>query len=98
MDIGYLTQLAVIATATLVFGRMGWAVAKLIDRRASRPGALPEDAAERLRALEEEQVALRHELDDLQERQDFTERALLREPGTERPPAPSLPDRAVTPH
>ncbi len=98
MDITYLTQVGVIATAALVFGRIGWAVARLIDRRAARPADLPADAAERLRTLEEEHLVLRQELAELQERQDFTERALLREPGGGRPASPGAPsERVVTP-
>ena len=38
------------------------------------------DAAERIGLLEQEQLALRQELAVLLERQDFTERALVREP------------------
>ncbi len=98
MDITYLTQVGVIATAALVFGRIGWAVARLIDRRAARPADLPGDAAERLRTLEEEHLVLRQELAELQERQDFTERTLLREPGGGRPASPGAPsERVVTP-
>ena len=80
MDLGDITQLAVVATITLVFGRIGWSLARLIDRRASRQPAVSGEAAERLRSLEEEQMALRQELAELQERQDFPERALVREP------------------
>jgi hypothetical protein len=95
MDLGDLTQLAFVATFTLVIGRIGWSLARLIDRRASRQPASADDAAERIRTLEDEQLALRQELVELQERQDFTERVLLRE---ERPrldlPAP---ERVATP-
>lgn len=96
MDPGDFTQLVVVATITLVFGRIGWSFARLIDRRASRQPALPDEAAERIRALEDEQLALRHELAEVQERQDFTERVLLREQHPrERLPAA---ERRVTPH
>lgn len=78
MDPGDFTQLVLVVTTALVLGRLGWALARLIDRRASRPHDLSEPAAERLRALEDEQLALRQELAELQERQDFTERILLR--------------------
>ena len=79
MDLGDITQLAFVATITLVLGRIGWSFARLIDRRASRQPALPDAAAERIRTLEDEHLVLRQELAELQERQDFTERALLRE-------------------
>jgi hypothetical protein len=95
MDLGDITQLALVATLTLVFGRIGWSFARLIDRRASRQPAISHDAAERIRTLEDEQLALRNELAELQERQDFTERALLRQ----QPPTTELaaPDRIATP-
>ena len=69
MDLGDITQLALVATVTLVFGRIGWAFARLIDRRASRQPTQPDAAAERIRTLEDEQLALRQELVELQERQ-----------------------------
>jgi hypothetical protein len=96
MDLGDITQLAFVATITLVFGRIGWSFARLIDRRASRQPTLSDEAAERIRTLEEEQLAVRQELAELQERQDFTERALLRE----QPPKRDLPaqERIATPH
>jgi hypothetical protein len=96
MDLGDITQLAFVATVTLVFGRIGWSFARLIDRRASRQPALSDDAAERIRTLEDEQLALRQELAELQERQDFTERALLRG----QPPNIDLaaPEEIATPH
>ena len=34
MDLGDFTQLAFVATITLVMGRIGWSFARLIDRRA----------------------------------------------------------------
>ncbi|HEY7505722.1 MAG TPA: hypothetical protein VH700_16605 [Gemmatimonadales bacterium] len=96
MDLGDITQLAFVATITLVFGRIGWSFARLIDRRASRQPALPDAAAERIRALEDEQLVLRQELAELQERQDFTERALLRE--QPRRTDLAAPERVTTPH
>jgi hypothetical protein len=95
MDLGDITQLAFVATVTIVLGRIGWSFARLIDRRGSRQAALPDEAAERIRILEDEHLALRQELAELQERQDFTERALLRE----RPPRTDLaaPERIATP-
>jgi hypothetical protein len=96
MDLGDITQLAVVATITLVFGRIGWSLARLIDRRAVRQPALNDDADQRIHTLEQEQLALRQELAELQERQDFTERALLRE---QRPRAEvPAPEGLTTPH
>jgi hypothetical protein len=96
MDLGDITQLTLVATFTLVVGRIGWSLARLIDRRAFRQPALTDDAAERIRTLEDEQLAIRQELAELQERQDFTERVQLRErrPQLDIPP----PERVVTPH
>ena len=37
MDLGDITQLALVATVTLVFGRIGWSLARLIDRRPGLP-------------------------------------------------------------
>jgi hypothetical protein len=57
------------------------------------------DTTDRIRALEDEQAMLRQELTELQERQDFTERALVRERDqVNRPSAAALPERVVTPH
>lgn len=98
MDLGDITQLTFVATTALVIGRLGWSLARLIDRRATRQPAMPEDSVERLRILEEEHLTLRQELAELQERQDFTERALLREPGRSAGAPAPLPDRVVTPH
>ncbi len=98
MDLGDITQLTLVATTALVLGRIGWSLARLIDRRGARPATLPDDASDRLRALEEEQLVLRQELAELQERQDFTERALLREEMEARRPTHDLPERIVTPH
>lgn len=93
MDLGDITQLTLVATAALVIGRIGWSLARLIDRRTLRSPALSDEAAERIGLLEQEQLALRQELTELQDRQDFTERALLREPHRPSPGAPgALPD------
>ncbi len=96
MDLGDITQLTLVATVALVFGRIGWSFARLIDRRASRQPALSDEATERIRTLEDEQLALRQELAELQERQDFTERALLRE--QPRRTDLAAPERIATPH
>jgi hypothetical protein len=98
MDMGDITQLTLVATTALILGRVGWSLARLIDRRSSSRG-MSEDTAERIRALEDEQVMLRQELTELQERQDFTERALVRERGQVSPPSSAVrPERVVTPH
>ena len=97
MDLGDITQLTFVATTALVLGRLGWSLARLIDRRSSSRG-MSADATERIRALEDEQAMLRQELTELQERQDFTERALVRERDqVHRPSAAVLPARVVTP-
>lgn len=88
MDLGDITQLVLVATTALVLGRVGLALARLIERRSSRTPAPPPDAEDRLRALEEECTFLRQEVTELQERQDFTERALLHDPAQPRSAAP----------
>lgn len=88
MDLGDFTQLVLVVTTALVLGRVGLALARLIEHRASGKPALPPEGEERLRALEEDCAALRQELTEVQERQDFTERALLQDPDRARPPAP----------
>jgi hypothetical protein len=80
MDLGDITQLVFVATTALVLGRIGLAVGRLIERRASGKTAATPETEDRLRALEEECSALRQELTEVQERQDFTERALLQDP------------------
>ena len=66
MDLGDITQLTLLATTALVIGRIGWSLARLIDRRGSRPHPLADGAAERLRALA-------HRVED----HDLVERALV---------------------
>lgn len=96
MDLGDVTQLIFVATTALVVGRLGWSLARMIDRRALRPPASG-GAEDRIVALEQEQLVLRQELAELQERQDFTERALI-EQGRPAPGSPgALPDRIATP-
>jgi hypothetical protein len=98
MDPGDLTQLILVVTSALVIGRVGLALARLIERRSSAPPGMAADSVERIRAVEEECLTLRREIAELQERQDFAERALLHDPGREAPAAPPvLPDRMVTP-
>lgn len=99
MDLGDVTQLVLVATTAIVLGRVGLAFARLIERRASTPHAMPTDAEDRLRTVEDECLALRREVVELQERQDFAERALLNDPARGRPaPAEALPERVITPH
>jgi len=91
MDLGDITQLVLVATTALVLGRVGLALARLLERRASGKPSSSADAEDRLRVLEEECNLLRQELTEVQERQDFTERALLQDPARARPagsPAP----------
>jgi hypothetical protein len=98
MDLGDLTQLVLVATTALVLGRVGLAFARLIERRSTGGSALNPAAEDRLRILEEECTLLRHELSELQDRQDFTERALLHDPVQHKVPAPAPPEgRVVTP-
>jgi hypothetical protein len=95
MDPGDLTQLIAVITAALVFGRVGLAFSRMIERRGSPSPALPDEAEDRIRNLEGECATLRQEVAELQERQDFTERALLHDPARAKPaPRSSLPDRA----
>jgi hypothetical protein len=97
MDLGDITQLTLLATTAFVLGRVGWALARLIERRSSPDAGVPAETAERIRALEDDHLTLRQQLAELQERQDFTERALVRDDAVRlRPPVP--PGRAVTPH
>lgn len=98
MNAGDFIQFVFVITAAVVLGRVGFAVARVIERRASPPPSLPPESDDRLRLLEEECAALRRELGEMQERQDFAERALLQEPSRGRPAAPPPRDPVVTPH
>jgi hypothetical protein len=98
MDLGDITQLVLVATTALVLGRVGLALARLIERRSSGQSGVPEETGERLRVLEDECLTLRQELTELQERQDFTERALLRDSSQgQLAPSEALAQRVVTP-
>jgi hypothetical protein len=98
MDLGDITQLVVVATTALVLGRVGLAFARLIEHRASSRPTLTPETEDRLRALEGECSTLRQELTEVQERQDFTERALLQSPGQARPTSPpARREKIVTP-
>jgi hypothetical protein len=92
MDPGDLTQLILVSTTALVLGRVGLAFARMLERRGA---ASSPETDERLRTVEDECLALRRDIAELQERQDFAERALLQDPGR---PREHLPERAVTPH
>jgi hypothetical protein len=76
MNLIEVVQLIVAGTGVVLLGRVGFALTRWVERRLNHP-ALGAVAEERLRVLEEECSALRQEVTDLQERQDFTERALL---------------------
>jgi hypothetical protein len=97
MDAGDVTQLIFVVTIAGIMGRVGLAFARLVERRAAGKPSLPEGADERLRALEGECMALRQEVAELQERQDFTERALVQDSARQRPALPADRDRARTP-
>lgn len=85
MDIYEITQITAVVTAGAVLARLGLALARRLERRPADPAVTgPQD--ERVRALEEDCAILRRELSELQERQDFTERLLVRSAGPE--PAP----------
>ena len=79
MDLGDLTQIVLVVTVAGTLGRGGLALARLIERRAATSSALPAPVEDRLQRLEDEYGALRQDVAEIQERQDFTERALLRE-------------------
>jgi hypothetical protein len=98
MDLGDITQLVLVGTTALVLGRVGLAVARLIERRSSGQPGFPGEVGERLAALEGECLSLRQELGELQERQDFTERVLLHDSAQGKPVVPNVvPERVVTP-
>jgi hypothetical protein len=96
MDPVNVIQLGFAGTSVLVFGRLGFALARYVERRLSGSQDANQGAENRLRAVEDECTLLRQEL---QERQDFTERVLL--PGGDREPLrppDSAEKRVVTPH
>ena len=79
MNLIEVVQLLVAGTGVVLLGRVGFALTRWVERRLNHP-TLGADAEERLRVLEEECSGLRQEVTELQERQDFTERALLPAP------------------
>jgi hypothetical protein len=98
MDPVNIIQLAFAGTAVLVLGRVGFAVAWYLERRLSGAPTPSPEGEDRLRAVEDECALLRHELSELQDRQDFTER-VLQDPARGRIARPEAPeDRVVTPH
>ncbi len=95
MDLGDITQLVLVATTALVLGRVGLAFARLIERRSSGASALSPESEDRLRILEDECTLLHQELTELQDRQDFTERALLHDPAQPKVPASAPSEKRV---
>ena len=98
MDIYELTQIVLVLSCGLVLARLGIALARRIERRPATTPELGSGAEDRLRSLEEEATALRSELAELYERQDFTERLLREKPSSERAlPIDREERRVVTP-
>jgi hypothetical protein len=93
MDPVEIIQLMFAGTAVLVFGRVGFAFARYVERRLSATPTANHEADDRLRAVEDECNLLRHELSELQERQDFTERVLQQAPARERLSHPGQAER-----
>jgi hypothetical protein len=98
MDPVDVIQLVFAGTTALVLGRIGLALARYVERRLSGIQDATHGADNRLRAVEDECTLLRQELSELQERQEFTERALLQD-GDRQPlrSAGSDEKRVVTP-
>jgi hypothetical protein len=80
MDPVNVIQLVFAGTAALIFGRVGLAFARYVERRLSGSHSAHQEAESRLRALEDECAQLRLEVGELHERQDFTERLLAAPP------------------
>ena len=99
MDPVNVIQLAFAGTAVLVFGRLGFALARHVERRLSGTQSETQQTDSRLRAVEDECTLLRQELSELQERHDFTERLLQQGQIRGRLSHPiSAEQRVVTPH
>lgn len=77
-----LAQILMVGTGAVLVGRVGFALTRWVERRLSSSHSTGTE--ERLQALEEESARLRQELAELQDRQEFTERALLQDPGSSR--------------
>ena len=84
MNLIEVVQLLMAGTGVVLLGRVGFALTRWVERRLNHPG-LAAEAEDRLRVLEEECSVLRLEVTELQERQDFTERALLPSPAPQVP-------------
>ena len=97
MDPVNVIQLVFAGITALVLGRVGFALARYVERRLSGSQGPTQEAEIRLRTVEDECILLRQELSELQERQDFTERLLQQARGRLSPPD-SAEKRAVTPH
>ena len=99
MDPVNVIQLVFAGTTAIVFGRLGFALARYVERRLSGGQGPHQEAESRLRAVEDECSLLRQEMSELQERQDFTERVLHQGPARGGlPHGDSAEKRAVTPH
>jgi hypothetical protein len=99
MDPANVIQLAFAGTAVFIFGRLGLALARHVERRLSGTRSGDQQTDSRLRAVEDECTLLRQELSELQERHDFTERLLQQGHTRVRPSHPnSAEQRVVTPH
>ncbi len=98
MDPGNFTEFILVCSTALIMGRVGLALARAIERRWASPPAASPETDDRLRAVEDECLTLRREVAELQERQDFAERALVRDPARARPAIEPPAERVVTPH
>lgn len=76
MDPVNVIQLAFAGTAVLISGRLGFALARYVERRLLGAQSANQEPDSRLRAVEDECTLLRQELSEMQERQDFTDRLL----------------------
>lgn len=79
MNLIEVIQVLAVGTGAILLGRVGFTLTRWLDRRLNASRRTP-DAEDRLQGLEEECARLRQEVSELQERQDFTERALLKDP------------------
>lgn len=87
MNLIEIAQMAMIATGAVLLGRLGFAVTRWLEGLLN-PSRLAPGSENRLQVLEEECARLRQEVTELQDRQDFTERALLQAPPSSGMPAP----------
>jgi hypothetical protein len=98
MDPVNVIQLVFAGTTALVLGRMGFALARYVERRLAGTQGASHETESRLRAVEDECSLLRQELSELHERQDFTERVLHQGPVRGQLPHLDSPEkRVVTP-